>query len=459
MAEADESSMQTSSDLIRWRRWLPLVIVAVTIAITLVLDNSFKRGPFEAFAPDDASMVLSTSDFGATWAGIVATETWQGVKKEQPDPLIEPLVQLRKKLGVRMSPERWNAWMGPRAALVQREGQWRLSTCPGVLMRVAAWVHGITSEPVGESIFEYRGLAYQWQGSTLHVSSEVAALTGPISAGQQSISLPETKDGVRIHLPGRRNLSLMIQARDGLPTQGSIDLETTSAKGRPSVQQVSGTQRGLVEIAGGNPLDWMPFLDELLPDWPTTTYMRAVVASCGTTAPFTNSRSVWVLEEFDEEPIYAMPIFTHVAPRVDSEPLNESTHVERQVYRQGSWVGWREPWFGHRYERITAQNDDLQLLTNSVHAMGGNAYRWTVGAIEDHDLRVVTRVPELFSALKTTVTRAAELDAIEGWDSKDVEELLSRIEGHLTHLGKIELNGMVDGEQVTFEGYLDAPDE
>lgn len=462
MGKSNESEATEKVVFIRWRRWAPLVLCIALLFGGWTIDARMKSVPLNGFAPLEASLIISTSNVGATWSGFEQTSTWSGMIDGQTDPLRELLVSFRKQMGIRLSPQRWNTWLGKRAVLSRTNREWGLVAQPGVLLRLATALHGKFNDPVADAVFEYRGLYYSWSGESICLSRSVSVTQNLSSDKVRTVHAPEVADAVRIEVPTRRDLSVTVFAREGLPVEGRVSVITEPVPVGLTLEKDSDDE-GLIEIAGAQPAHWARFIKELLPDWPNVTKVQASLTQFANAQPSTwfgnYSDSVWILETIDTKPYLAVPQFSLVATGSQPHPLPEPRSVMRHVYRSGTLEGWREPYFGYRYERCTATTDNIRVLTNSADTMARNESRWRHSEPIDEDVHVTIRISELLDAAKPVILRAAALDAIEGWDEHDAEAVVDTIAGHFKKLGRVVLVGDVTSRNVKFIGQLDVQDE
>lgn len=122
------------------------MVAIVVLGLLYRLDGSMKRGAFDPIIPENSTWVVASSDMGATWASLEATQWWIDIHNEPGNLLREPLVSLRKKAGIRLSPERINTWMGARAVAVQHDEQWAVEFRPGLLWKMTEPFRGETSD-------------------------------------------------------------------------------------------------------------------------------------------------------------------------------------------------------------------------------------------------------------------------------------------------------------------------
>lgn len=462
MGKSDESEATKGAAFIRWRRWIPLLLCIALLFGGWTIDARMKSVPLNGFAPLDASLIISTSNVGATWSGFEKTSTWSGMIDGQTNPLREPLISFRKQMGIRLSPQRWNTWLGKRAVLSRTDGEWGLVTQPGVLLRLATALHGKFNDPIADTVFEYRGLYYFWNEELFCVSNSLSGARNLNSDTVRLVFAPNVADAVRIEVPTKRDLSVTVFAREGLPVEGRVSVITEPIPAGLTLEKDS-IDKGLIEVAAAQPAHWARFMKELLPKWPNITKLQASLSQFANAQPSTwfgnYSDSVWILEAIDTKPYLAVPLFSLVATGSHPHPLPEPRSVMRHVYRSGALEGWREPHFGNRYERCTAATENIRVLTNSADTMARNESRWHHSEPIDEDVHITIRIPELLDAAKPVILRAAALDAIEGWDEDDAEAAVNAIADHFKRLGRVVLVGDVTSRNVKFIGQLDVDDE
>lgn len=444
---------------IRWRRWVPIVALVGVFVLLRGLDSHLKGSDFNGFELTSAHWSVSSDNVGVAWDSLVGTETWAAVRSEVGDLSGEPLLEARKSLGIRLSPARWNAWFGHRAVFSGSNGDWGVTVKPGILFRVWDRVSGKSGAVEGSNLRSYQGFQYGWRDGFLCVSESSEYAAEMLGSEIEWISAHLQRDSIAIRVREPYEISFQVELRDGFPVQGNLGYSLQAAEQPLRLSSTLSSEYAMV-LSGMSPEDWMPLFDELIPKWRNMGVFSEVLAeTVQQLARQDNSGSseyVWMLDDVIIKESEAVPLFTlagvgSISANPPAEPVPYRTN-----FRWGELEGWKEPWFGHRYEWCVARDGETVVMTNRSENMRRRTGLWQLADEEDVDVRVQLHIPKLFSIVATILLDAAESGDISGWDRSDVEAALrSRLWRGVGKLGSVEIDGQVVEGGISFEGYLD----
>ncbi|HOF40129.1 MAG TPA: hypothetical protein PLD73_08645, partial [Candidatus Hydrogenedentes bacterium] len=208
--------------------------VCLLLALLAAVDCRLKHtnASIAGFHPAGASCVLFSSDFPSFCAKLAGTDAATRFLSETPRPFEAFELAVRKTTGVRPTPLRWAAWLGPRFVWARWGGTHGLCAHPGLLLRVVHFCRTLWgARPDKAGVYACAGHFYAWRDGFLILSSSPqyvqAALDAPPAghvpiANDSSLWLVWEGGGLRIHpeadLPVEGSLNIAFQAADA-PTQ------------------------------------------------------------------------------------------------------------------------------------------------------------------------------------------------------------------------------------------------
>ena len=443
--------------LIRWRRWLPIVVVIVVLIGVSMLDRRLKASESSGFILETAEWHVSADDVGIAWDSLMRTSTWKAITAELGDPLRETLVELRKTSGIRLSPDRWNTWLGPSCVLSGQGYMTGLTIKPGVLFRLKEKWGSVFGASAEDGVYVSSGYFYGWRDGFVCLSTSRDYVLEMLGEPVSWIPREGSNRSVRVSLSDPYDAVVNVMLIEGLPVQGEIDYPITVAT-KPLTRLSASEATDALTISGARPDDWFPFVVDLLPEWPTLNLVRdmlhASISQLGNDSEVDHEDMVWVLDALDANYFLVAPIFTLAG----GEPSTPKDSPYRLTQRWGSLDGWSEPWFGHRYEWCEATQDSIVVRSNYAPGMVSNGGRWSTGEPKSIDARIHVRYPTLGAMIRPVVLAAAEQEYIEGINAEDVEKDWAGYWSILRRMGGLRVEGTVKESRVVFEGVLDGRD-
>ena len=452
MGTPEDTSEAVAEPLIRWRRWVPLFVILVALLCLWQIDLRLKRSDSPGFVVSDADWAVVADDVGRVWSGFIETETWGSLRGDFGDPSRDALVELRKRFGIRLSPQRWNTWLGEGATLSGNETVWLLVTRPGVLMRV-----GMGLFPRAFSDAE-AGYSFAWHEGYLCVSDSGDLLNLVKEGGVSKVRGVGIRDGLRISVPDFHNADVTLFARDGIPLEGRIDLIVPEVPGGLSLRDDADLT--IVQISSANPEPVLALLTELLPNWPNLQVAHEIFGDWFERVPEgwrdRSEESVWALDGISMPEYVAVPLVEQA--KLGRDAVGPDSLLSRRFERAGL-SGFCEPWLGHTYERCVVSDDALQRVSNNAAVFEEAPNRWQFGVLDAADVRIELKPLGLIREFGPVARSAAVRGDIEGWNSEDVNDFIDTYTRRIQNLGRVVLTGRVQGERVAFVGLLDASDE
>lgn len=436
-----------------------MIVVVCVLAGIRAGDSHLKASDFNGFELSDANWSVSSDNVGVAWDSFLETETWAAVRSEVGDLSGEPILEARKSLGIRLSPARWNAWLGHRAVISGSDGDWGVTVKPGVLFRVWDAMRGKSGAVEGSNLRSYEDYYYGWRDGFVCISnsSDYAAKMLDREIGWIRPHLQRDSLAIRIRDP--YEIAFQLGLRDGFPVEGEVDYSLKAPRPLERLISTLSGEHALV-LSGVSPLDWMPLFDEFMPKWRNLEVFSQVLAETGhqlaRQKTSGSSDYFWMLDDVVIQESEAVPVFTLAAVGGISSDSPAALVPYRTNFRWGELEGWKEPWFGHMYEWCVARDGEAVVMTNRLENMRRDAGLWQLGDGEDVDVRIQLQIPELLLMFAPIILDAAESGDISGWNRSDVESFLrSRLWRGAVRLGALEIDGRVVDGGISFEGYLD----
>lgn len=174
----------------RWKNaWLPFVAAIVVLGGAYLLDGTMKNGPFDPVVPEQSTWVISSSDLGVAWSSLETTDIWDKVRKKEGDLFREYVIELRKKVGIRLTPQRINTWLGPRAVVIQFQEDWAIQFRPGLLWKITDPFRG-KKVAADQTIKSWAEFWYTDNEGLVTVGSSLKTIQSLRSADTVQLSMP-----------------------------------------------------------------------------------------------------------------------------------------------------------------------------------------------------------------------------------------------------------------------------
>lgn len=225
---------------------MPLASVVFILCVLYGVDQRLKHSSASGFVLKDADWTICAENVGVAWQSLYESDAW-GVLSKEGDPLREDIVELRKLLGIRLSPKRWSAWMGSGATVSVVDDDFLLVTRPGVLLRFVDMVHE-SPEIIGSK--SYGPYYYRWHEGYLCLSKSQELLARVQSDTIHTIrTIRKRKDEQAVVLENAE-LICIVGMVDSLPLRGNYRGDTSK-----------------VSFSALKPFSLFPLLRDYVPDW------------------------------------------------------------------------------------------------------------------------------------------------------------------------------------------------
>jgi hypothetical protein len=212
-----------NAPLIRWKRWLPIASLLVVLVLLYAWDKQLKKTSVQGYVVAQADWTIGADNVPAAWQALYDTQVWETLRAEG-DPLRESIVEQNKRLGIRISPQRWKTWLGTGATLSGVGEEWVLVARPGVLVRILDLVNGSSQS--------YGRYHYRWNDGFICISRSEGLLE---KIGSENITLEFVpKEGnsptITIQHSAPETLTCFVHINHVVFINGETKVQTSSIK-------------------------------------------------------------------------------------------------------------------------------------------------------------------------------------------------------------------------------------
>ena len=190
-----------------------------------------KRGDVAGMVPQGAAWRVAVRDLPQVWRQWESLEAAATLQETAPPFMHEGSVALRKITGVRPTPSRVDLWLGPGALLAGNDEEWCLSFRPGIALRVASAIHGLTGSESAPGIRRWGTLFYAWHQGLLLVAPGSEYLADVLDNGTEAFHGDSAVDSLSLSWSGESAGTLEIVAQEGLPIDLNIPLALDASNG------------------------------------------------------------------------------------------------------------------------------------------------------------------------------------------------------------------------------------
>ncbi len=171
-----QKSEDSDSIPVKWRQWGVLGGIIFGILLVFILDARMKYSDIQGYALSDSEWIVGCDNVGEAWQSFLGTDSWDALRANG-DPTHTFLVELRKKMGIRLTPKRWNTWFGPASTLSGKGENWLLVTKPGALARGLDYGNRLLNAQHSDGVRVYnKQLYYRWEDGWLWCSNSRSLL-------------------------------------------------------------------------------------------------------------------------------------------------------------------------------------------------------------------------------------------------------------------------------------------
>ncbi|MCP4643750.1 MAG: hypothetical protein GY851_25115 [bacterium] len=454
------------------RGWVALALTLALLLVVLWLDARWKTGaPHDGYCPEGARWVVAAEDFANLWKATAESEAVQRLCEEWPRPLRNLELAVRKKAGIRPTPQRWRLWCGSRFLMARADGAIGLCVYPGVLARVAHLANRVSLRANGsDGVFRFGALRYGWRDGFLIVSESGDYVAAALKAPRPVLEASSGPTEVRVAWSDDREGWLRIESGGRFVLQGRVRA-AIDKRDAPLTLPEAWPEPPIVTVTASSTDDALTVLaclEEPLRDYPEWHYLRDVAAAMWARWGLANMPEGWddgsdqcslALSNIGTGEPLPVPEFALVLrgtqPVSGPHPLEAlfrsvvSVPYEWQE-RPGNYVALLGEQMapclaGYERDWILATREPLMR-----ELMGGLASGPAV--LADASVRLDwTRAGETAEAVIRTL---GELELVPGRAKGDVNAELLPIARGAAQLGRLELDAYSEGEWMRFEGAL-----
>jgi hypothetical protein len=406
--------------------------------------------------------MISLNDVGASWRSLESTSFWQEVRAEEGDMLRAPLVDARKRLGIRLTSDRWNTWMGPRTVIGKADEGWGITAKPGLLLRgVHAWNRMVGQRSDG-GVWTFRGWYYGWRDAYL-VAAPDAAYVRAVLDGGIAVNPNESATVVRIDIVAndvRPAHSLQIEPTDSFPIEGTVEAAFTSMPAESPVGAVA-ARTAVLSISGARLTEIGSYAASFLPSWRNLDELRDELNGASTlgwpsgSAPgMAAAYSVLVVHDIDTAPFLVVPsVYTRVAWK---GPVSDvaSLPVGAVPYAWGEREGWSALRKGMQMMSWVAWDSAAFHAANSAAAMEKYIDSSMEEPASDFDVRVSLDWDRATGYAERIILAAVEAELLPEINRRDAELRYGKIMPWFRHLGRLEYTGKTVDGKLQFHGLV-----
>lgn len=427
------------------RRAFFLITFSLILLALLLGDRSLKRGPILGYSPSDADWVAVSDDFGMWWGNVSAMNERSGFFPN--GPVNDWALLIRKTLGIRPTPARWNFWLGKQFVASGNEHGTGVCLRPGLLLRIAR-VFASSDDAIGH----YGEHAYFWKEDFLFVSTSTSFIEALSEQSLDPVPFVKEDNAIKIQRYGDRPWELHLTARSDLPVSGwiaheAVDLQTLDRVVLPwtdaSLVGLSVSHGSLLRDIVTNSVEFLPY-GELLA--PLLDEVNEALGGINDEGPCS-----LLLLGMDFSESLAVPELGFFSPIPAVKGLAPTGSIPF-VWQDRD--GWLMPWMGEKVAFAVSTHEDYVHLYTRESLMANVSP--DVAFIRQTTAHVALQVnwQRLMPVVRRVVADAAALELIPRMNAEDVESRLLPYLEVGPELGEAVLRGQQESERITFSGYL-----
>ena len=150
------------------RAWWWLLAALTIVCVSGVWDSALKTVPMQTFLPPDCDWVVAGQDFPRFWSATNSTVQAAAFRDAFAQRVHSLELAVRQLTGIRPTPGRWRAWLGPMFTAGIRGEQAGLCVRPGLLVRGADLLNRALHRPDSlTGLSRYGRLYYTWRDGWL----------------------------------------------------------------------------------------------------------------------------------------------------------------------------------------------------------------------------------------------------------------------------------------------------
>ncbi|MGI6461252.1 MAG: hypothetical protein ACOX5J_14390 [Candidatus Hydrogenedentales bacterium] len=459
------------------RSWGALLAVCLLLTLLAAVDCRLKhsQASINGFHPSDASCVLFSSDFPSFCAKLAGTDAAARFLSETPRPFEAFELSVRKATGIRPTPLRWAAWLGPRFVWARWDGTHGLCVHPGLLLRVVHfWRTLWGARPDEAGLHACSGYYYAWRDGFLLLSSSSRYVRAALDAAPAGHVPTANDNGLRLVWEGG---DLRVRPEADLPVEGSLNI-AFQAVDVPALQKDPWPGTALLTLSTPTPGDALQIWDTALRPFKTSpVYARIapLADSLWTQWSFGELAEDWAdpigefsvaLTDVDTTETFPVPVWG-VRMRARSQEALQTEHPWLPVLAplapiDYAWAGRQghiATVLGERAAASLASDGPFWLATsqsalmNELLALDARGQQSGAGVMFTLNWKTAGQIAE------TLIRKAGELELIPEMNDQEANAYLGKYARAFGRLGRLRIAGAPRGESLAFEGSLVSPEE
>ncbi len=438
----------------RTRRTLLIGIGVLLIAVAIIwTDAKLTRAAHNGFVPAATHWTASSANFPAFLSSAAATPEYRRARASVALPPENLALDIRKAAGIRPTAARWRVWLGSRAAIAKSDDGIGVCVRPGAMLRVLSAV-GIA--PRGNEPRQRQRYWYAWRDGFLIVSESPEYVRACLD--DDAVSVPQTSEGAALTVA--RNLepraTITVQAREGFPCRGRIDLQFTPPGTALSLAN-AWPQTPIVGIAGGDPREVLNVVLDLAEDLPLLEHVRFAIEQMKQELPegwaTGGAEYAFALAGIDESEDLPIPELALMLRGNTAGVLPEMPEAALPFEWNGA-PGWLRPWLGSKLSIGVSAWGGTRTIATQERLMPRYVRQLVDAPAVNADMALQIDWTQLGPAIDRLLLKAARNELLPRMNERDVEQHLSPYVRMLEPVGVCRMRGIVRDDELWFEGAL-----
>lgn len=460
----------------RIRPWLVLLLLPLLVAVLASWDRRLKDGPQLAHLPAGCLWTISAPDFPLFWTQLAQTHAGRAFQESFPMRVHEAELEVRMSTGLRPTPGRWRAWMGPKLSAGYAEGAAGFCAQPGLLLRAAdeiARILGVSVEKDG--ISRYGGYCYAWRNGWIIVSKSYPFVRAAIESPPEETP-PLAVNELQLEWRGGHTCQVRVRAEEGLPVSGSVPGSLTTRRDGLTLAKAL-PDLPILTVSTTKPSDVFRLLD---------LFWTAIRPCFHDTAPFptimgerlaAHLRQAWqwdrlgngwdrsvaecslALTGFSRDSVPPIPvlaaIFRPVRSGLITHPflrlLDSRTSL---LYEWNGASGWARSLLGREWTLCLATTPNTWLAASREREMRRIAGNLVESPVHDADLVLCVDWTRAAGEVAALLSQAASLELLPEMNARDAVPWIDAWKRFVEALGVTTLDAWARGAQIEFRGQL-----
>jgi len=454
------------------RGWRGFVLAGALFVLLVSGDAWLKAGTHMGFKPPEAQWVLESRDFPAFWAAVERGPVFDALRQELSQPLHRFDLIAYEATGMRLTPYRWEAWLGSSALIAHADDHVGISLRPGLLLRVASVFHRVfPGTEASEDIHGYRDFYYAWRDGYLIASPSLDYVRDALETSP--VRLPprqETHHLVWRADSGSHPFHFGIAARGNLPLEGWVQAEIES-RDRPLEQHYGAAAKPMAVLTATRWDDLATFLRAFAPNLEERPSAAPLQRALEDTVSqwrlgeleedwdATLGQTTFVLSDIERYGLIPMPHATFIgeeyqrrAPTHPLEPLFDG--FTSLPYQWGPAEGTMYPFWSGALSPCLARSGPYWLAASQERLMPDLVDGLPPGSYTEADLGLWLNWGTTGHTLAEFLPEWGSYGLIPGADEGDVQRDYVPYANALARLGGLTITGQMDDGRLQLQGQL-----